>query len=240
MTVGALNPPGFTHVVPQAPAAYSCRGPGIRICVKPDLAHFGGSNKKCPTNGHGLYSIEENGLRVDDCGTSYATPLVAKTLASLESQIEGDVSRETLIALAIHHAKLPEVLQRKEYKDLARYMAGFGIPLASSKILDGNDSSITLVFANRLMPTKQMSFKFSWPPSLVKNQKCYGHARMTIVSTPPFDYRYGAEFVRINLDSYLRQEKELGSKNIMAARIQSIYRAPSRRIISNQISSNTA
>jgi hypothetical protein len=212
LTVGALNPPQLTHVVPHAPAAYSCRGPGIRIGVKPDLAHFGGSYKKCPTNGHGLYSIEENGMRVDDCGTSYATPLVAKTLASLESQIEGDVSRETLIALAVHHARLPEVLQKKEYKDLARYLAGFGIPASSAQILGGNDNSITLVFANRLKPDKQMSFRFAWPVCLVKDQKCFGHARMTLVSTPPFDYRYGAEFVRVNLDAHLRQEKELGSE----------------------------
>lgn len=212
LTIGALNPPGFTHIVPLAPAAYSCRGPGIRIGVKPDLAHFGGSYKKCPTNGHGLYSIQESGLRTDGCGTSYAAPLVAKTLATLESQIEGEVSRETLIALAIHHAKLPKVLQKKEYKDLARYMVGFGIPSPCSEILVGSDSSITLVFANRLMADKQMSFKFVWPASLVKNQKCFGHVRLTVVSTPPFDYRYGAEFVRVNLDAYLRQEKELGSE----------------------------
>lgn len=211
LTIGALNPPGLTNVVPYAPASYSCRGPGIRIGVKPDLAHIGGCYIKTPEKGHGLFSIQENGLIVDDCGTSYATPLVAKTLANLDSQIEGEVSRETLMALAIHHAKLPEVLQKKEYKDLARYMAGFGIPAASTEILAGDDSSITLVFANRLMAGKQMSFKFVWPASLVKNQKCFGSARLTIVSTPPFDYRFGAEFVRVNLDAYLRQEKKLGS-----------------------------
>lgn len=212
LTIGALNPPNLTHVIPQAPAAYSCRGPGIRIGVKPDLAHFGGSYKKCPTNGHGLHSIAGDGSRIDGCGTSYAAPLVAKTLACLESQIEGDISRETLIALGIHHARLPDVLQKKEYKDLARYLSGFGIPASSAQILSGSDSSITLVFANRLMPDKQMSFKFAWPSCLVKDQKCFGHARMTLVSTPPFDYRYGAEFVRVNLDAYLRQEKELGSE----------------------------
>jgi Subtilase family len=222
LTIGALNPPGLKHVVPTAPAAYSCRGPGIRIGVKPDLAHFGGSHKKCPTNGHGLHSIEANGLKVDDCGTSYATPLVAKTLASLDSQIEGDVSRETLIALAIHHARLPDILRKDEYKDLARYMAGFGIPASSSEILVGSDNSISLVFANRLMTGKQMNFKFAWPASLVKNQKCYGHTRLTLVSTPPFDYRYGAEFVRVNLDARLRQEKQLGSEKYQT-RAEPIY-----------------
>lgn len=222
LTISALNPPNTTHVVPQAPAAYSCRGPGIRIGVKPDLAHFGGSFKKCPTNGHGLYSIAGDGTRADGCGTSYATPLVAKTLASLQNQIEGNIPRETLIGLTIHHAQLPEVLQKKEYKDLARYLAGFGVPRSSAQILAGNVNSITLVFANRLMPNKRMSFKFAWPPCLVKNQKCFGHARMTLVSTPPFDYRYGAEFVRVNLDAYLRQESELGSE-IYKGRALPIY-----------------
>jgi len=40
---------------------------------------------------------------------------------------------------------------------------------------------------------------------------CYGSARLSIISTPPFDYRYGAEFVRVNIVGHLRQQQEDGS-----------------------------
>lgn len=208
LSVGALNPPHLTHVASSAPAAYSCRASSIRGRVKPDLAHFGGSFTQDPTGDHGLFSIDDCGVRISGCGTSYAAPLVAKTLAYLEHLIEGDISRETLMALAIHHAQIPSILQQREYKGVINNLIGFGLPLPASQILERDDSSITLVFANRLMPGKEMHFKFSWPPSLVKAQKCFGHARITLVSTPPLDYRYGAEFVRINLEAHLRQEIE--------------------------------
>lgn len=65
-----------------------------------------------------------------------------------------------------------------------------------------------------------MSFKFSWPPSLVSNGKCFGHAKLTIVSTPRFDYKYGAEFVRVNIDAALRQQQNNGH---YLGRLKAIY-----------------
>ena len=208
--VSALNPPNLYGIVPFAPSNYSCRGPGIRVGLKPELAHVGGSGTKTADNGHGLYSASTSGQLIEGCGTSYAVPHVAKTLASIDQSIEGDVSRETLIALSIHHASLPEVLTDKQFKDVAKHLVGFGIPNPSTDILDGNDSSITLVFANRILGGRKMSFNFVWPPSLVKNGKCHGHAKLTLVSTPPFDYRFGSEFVRINIEGHLRQEQRDG------------------------------
>ena len=58
---------------------------------------------------------------------------------------------------------------------------------------------------------KKMSFSFSWPASLVKSGKCFGYAKLTLVSTPPFNHRFGAEFVRVNINAYLRQEQKDGS-----------------------------
>ena len=188
LCISALNPPIGEKVVPYAFSNYSCRGPGLRIGLKPDLAHVGGSGSKCNVHGHGLYSIDPSGSLVDGCGTSYAAPHVAKTLACLDQAIEGDVSRETLMALAIHHASLPNVLSQRQFKNIAKHLVGFGIPGSSDEILEGSDHSITLVFANRILHGRKLSFDFAWPNSLVTNGTCRGYAKLTLVSSPPFNY----------------------------------------------------
>ena len=210
LSVAAVNPPGLSNAIEYAPSRYSCRGPGLRVGLKPDLAHIGGSGTKCGSNGSGLNSLDEQGDLVDDCGTSFAVPHVAKTLASLDHKIAGDVSRETLIALAVHHAQIPSILQKMSLKEVAKQMVGFGVPGSSDAILEGADHAITLLFANRIRAGFKMSFKFYWPNSLVKAGKCRGDAKLTIVSTPPFDYRFGSEFVRVNINGYLRHEKNDG------------------------------
>ncbi|MDD3182777.1 MAG: S8 family peptidase [Alphaproteobacteria bacterium] len=220
ISVAAVNPPNVYPAITHAPAAYSCRGPGNRIGIKPDLAHIGGCGTPHAQLGHGLFSIAPDGAISDGCGTSYAAPLVAKMLSSLDHSIEGDVSRETLMALATHHACLPDILSKKELKDVARHLVGFGIPSSTADILEGNEHQITLVFANRLKHGKLMRFGFSWPRSLVKDGKCLGTAKLTLVSTPPLDYKYGVEFVRINIDAALRQEQKDGG---FVNRLKPIY-----------------
>lgn len=220
ISVSALNPPHLEGVVPYALSNYSCRGPGLRVGLKPDFAHIGGSGTTHPSLGHGLLSLDPTSKIVDGCGTSYAAPNVAKTLASLDNSIEGVVSRETLIALGIHHAVLPEFLNDKNLRNVTKHLVGFGMPNGSEDILNGNPSAITLVFANRAISGHKMSFKFSWPSSLVRDGKCFGHAKLTIVSTPRFDYRFGSEFVRINIDAALRQLQKDGNYK---GRLNAIY-----------------
>lgn len=77
VTVGALNPPNSDGVL--IPAQYSRRGPGCALGQKPDVAHVGGEY----SNNTGLYSLADDGTIVSDCGTSYAAPLVAKTLKAI-------------------------------------------------------------------------------------------------------------------------------------------------------------
>lgn len=220
ISVAALNPPHIDGVVPYALSNYSCRGPGLQVGLKPDLAHVGGSGTVHALLGHGLLSLDTTGKIVDGCGTSYAAPNVAKTLASLDHAIEGVVSRETLIALGIHHAVLPDSLNDKNLRNVTKHLVGFGIPNGSEEVLNGDPSAITLVFANRAINGHKMSFKFSWPSSLVRDGKCFGHAKLTIVSTPRFDYRYGSEFVRINIDAALRQQQKNGK---YLGRLNAIY-----------------
>lgn len=211
VSVAALNPPVHPSSIPYAPARYSCRGPGLRAGVKPDFAHVGGSGSPAMPEGHGLFSISPDGGVISDCGTSYATPIVAKTAAELDKAIEGHVSRETILGLLVHGAQLPEPLCGKSLKPIARHMAGFGIPSSSERLLESDDHQITLVFATRIREGQQMAFRFPWPESLVtEDGKCRGAARLTLVSSPPLDTRYGAEFVRVNIEAALQQETREG------------------------------
>jgi hypothetical protein len=211
VSVNALNPHGVSGTVPHALANYSRRGPGLRTGVKPDLCHVGGAGQSIPATSTGLHSIDEHGASTSQCGTSYAAPLVARTLAGLNHAIEGDVSRETLLALTVHHAKRPPPFENAAITDLARELIGFGMPQPTETILRGHEDRITLVFAGRLQQDKQLTFAFSWPAVLTSAAgKCRGHARLTLVSHPPLDYKCGAELVRANVSAKLQQSQGNG------------------------------
>ncbi|MGC2634903.1 MAG: S8 family peptidase [Candidatus Cybelea sp.] len=207
VTVGSVNPPGLSNALADAPANYSRRGPGLNLSVKPDYAHFGGSGTRCPQLGSGLFSVAPDGSVVENRGTSFATPLIAKTLATLIHQIEGHTPRETVVALVTHSARVRAPLVNKLFKGIARHFVGFGRPASVSEMLSTPDSAITLIFHGKLMPGKNLDFAFTWPSSLVEvGGKCHGHATMTLVYTPPLNYSFGAESVRVNLDAALQQD----------------------------------
>jgi hypothetical protein len=225
VAVAAVNPPGHSGCIPFAPTRFSRRGPGVRAGVKPDLAHVGGSGSPQAPVGHGLFSITADGSVLDGCGTSYATPLAAKTAAALDHAIEGDVSRETLIGLLVHNAKIPPPLQPKILAAVARQLVGFGVPPSADQILQTDDHEITLVFASRIRRDQQITFRFVWPSSLVDPaRRCCGSAKLTVVSTPPLDPRFGSEFVRVNVEAALQQEQSDGR---WKGRLDAIY-LPSR------------
>lgn len=221
VAVGAVNPPGHGPSLPFAPARFSRRGPGMRAGVKPDLAHVGGSGSPLAPLGHALFSLAPEGAIVDGCGTSYAAPLVARTAAALDQAIEGDVSRETLIGLLVHNAQIPQPLRHKALAGVARHLVGFGVPPSAHEMLQTDDHEITLVFASRIRKDQQISFRFAWPASLIDAAgKCRGHAKLTLVSTPPLDSRFGTEFVRVNVEGALQQLQEDGK---WKGRLDSLY-----------------
>jgi len=204
VSVGALNPTngGLT--------SYSCRGKGSTLAVKPDFVHIGGLGYVDPKIGTGLYSVDSNGNITYNCGTSFSAPLVAKTMALVERQIEGVVSRETLIALMIQNSFVPSAFDKPEYRSILKDLIGYGMPTSAYNILNGNEHSINLVFASRIKPKKQMVFEFMWPQCLIRNNKCYGDVKITLVSTPPINYNYGDEMIRGNLNVTLSQMKDDG------------------------------
>lgn len=211
VSVSALNPPGMPGQVPFALARYSRRGPGLRGATKPEFAHVGGSGTATPTGNHGLVSVNEDGFLVSGCGTSYAAPLVARRLADLDALIDGDVSRETLLALMVHFAYTPNVFGQKTILPVTRDLIGFGVPITAEKMLQRDDSEITLVVSSTLRSRESNSFEFTWPEALVKDGgRCSGQARLTLVASPPIAHEHGDERVRANIHARLMQRQDDG------------------------------
>lgn len=201
LVVGALDPQ--TSEGKFLPSRYSRRGPGPSLGAKPDVAHVGGRFD----DNSGLYSFSVIGEALQSCGTSYAAPLVAKTVAALDHAIEGSITREALTALVIHHADVPSGLENQALRQISRDFVGAGIPCHAAETLLVEDYEITLVFNGILMGGHELLFQFAWPSSLVdENGGCSGAVKLTLVYRPPIDRSFGGEFVRINLDAYLRQE----------------------------------
>ena len=220
LSVGALNPPGChdPHVA-GAPTCYTRRGPGLRVGIKPDFAHHGGAR---PNVGKetGLTSANKNGSLVQDLGTSYATPLVSKTAASLDAKIQGKLSRDTVAAMLVHLASIPSALNHESLREVARQFVGFGIPAESIEMLQTPDHEITLVFSDVMVVGHELKFDFAWPQKLVgQGGVCKGKVRMTLAYRPKLDARFGSEFVRVNLDAHLRQENGNGWKGRIAQKL---------------------
>ncbi|MHB1219740.1 MAG: S8 family peptidase [Alphaproteobacteria bacterium] len=212
LAVGALNPPGSTHVI-AAPATYTRRGPGLRVGVKPDLAHYGGTGDMSRPHQTHLASCDAQGARAETRGTSFSAPLVAKTAAALDLATGERLATRTLRAFLIHNANVPDPLRHRRLRDVARQFVGFGQPTAANNMLETNDHAITLVFESRLTAGERkpaiLRFPFAWPASLVdtSTRACRGRVSMTLVYDAPLDQAFGTEFVRVNLNAFLRQRQ---------------------------------
>lgn len=217
ISVGALNPPSTKHLE-GAPTTYTRRGPGLQAGLKPDLCTYGGAGT-LGGEASGLVSIDRDCVSTDVRGTSFAAPLVTRTLAELDHITQSTLSTDALKALVIHSTKTPAPLAKRGHRDLARQFAGFGQAAAASSLLLTDDHQITLLFESRLRadigrPTI-LRFPFLWPQSLVdpNTGACSGHVRMTLVSRPPLDPAFGAEFVRVNLEASLSQRQPKDRKD---------------------------
>lgn len=201
ITVGAVDPVCTEGHL--KPSRYTRKGPCSSYGLKPDVVHIGGRFEE----NSGLFSISSDGELLQGCGTSYASPLVAKTLAALDHSIEGKIEREALAALLIHNASVPNWLQSKKLSKIAKDFVGAGFPKISDQTLMVYDNEITMVFNGLISNKQKMIFDFSWPSCLVNSLgKCRGKAKLTTVYRPPIDRNNGAEFVLVNIDSWLRQE----------------------------------
>jgi hypothetical protein len=205
LTVGAVNPPGIAGHAAQMPTTYTCRGPGVGGGRKPELAQYGGVD--AAGNRTGLSSLSPEGEGVEGCGTSYAAPLTAAGVATLDQRLARQAPRETLLALPVHRAARPNALCAPKLRHVARDFVGFGVAPPADLLLSDNPHSVTLVFSERLLARQRLDFPFAWPRSLVRaDGACRGRADVTLAYTPPIDPAHREEAMRVQLEAYLHQE----------------------------------
>ncbi|ASD20865.1 hypothetical protein B7495_01025 [Cryobacterium sp. LW097] len=209
--VGAINPPGLAFEIEGAPTRYTRRGGRIPSALKPDLAAYGGAAPDSSRADTGLRAMNAFGNVHDVRGTSYAAPIVARYLASLNRTTAGSLSREALIALAIHHAASPALLNSRPLKNIGQSFVGHGVPQTVEETLDGDAHRMTVLLNDRVLPGRGIEFPFTWPRSLSDAEgSCRGLLRLTIVARPTLNYVHGDEMVRINLDAAVKQADENG------------------------------
>ena len=204
LSVGAVNPPGVSGHHAGLPTTYTRRGPGAGGARKPDLSHYGGASSRSARTG--LTSIASDNKLVENSGTSFAAPLVASSLATINHRLKGKVPRETLIALLIHRAERSKAMYHRALRHVARDFVGFGLPPPAMACLSDSQHSITLVFSETLMDRRELKFLFSWPRSMVApNGKCRGKVDLTLAFTPPIDAKFDSECLRVQLEAHLHQ-----------------------------------
>ena len=217
ITVGAIacKENNDSIVKKNQPASYSCKGPGPSYIVKPELIHYSGNvglnNGTLYSLNQGILSFDENGRITEDAGTSFACPLVARTLAILDHKLDSSTSNNLIKALAIHHSQIP--YEAKIHDDILPYV-GFGVPSSTNNILNCTESSITLVFEQEIYEGHSLNYPFVWPESLRdENGKCRGDVKMTLVAGVPLDSNFGSEYIRANITASLGAKTFLKAKN---------------------------
>jgi hypothetical protein len=112
LTVAAVNPRGIAGHAPLMPTTYTRRGPGVGGARKPDLAQCGGAEAAGAAGQTGLVSLTPKGYAVHMCGTSFATPLVAAMIATLDQRLARKAPRETLLVVGSGNCVrfFPEIL----------------------------------------------------------------------------------------------------------------------------------
>jgi len=207
VSVGAVNPPGMIVGIEGAPTRYTRRSARVPSAVKPDFGAAGGGSPATPLDTTGMVAMTSVGEIVEVQGTSFAAPVVARYLASLDAAITGDVPREVLLALATHHAQTPPAVTRtKRVTGLSREFIGRGLLPSVADTLDGTSHQMTIVLSDVIQPKKKVVFPFRWPDSLTSaTGSCRGRVKFTLVAEPTLDHAHGVEAVRVNLEGAIKQ-----------------------------------
>lgn len=202
ITVGSVSHVDFKVNGPKQhyPSAYSRHGAGPNYIIKPDLVHYGGS---CSTDGahaHGIRSITDTGS-VEDMGTSFAAPLVSRSLAQIYHQITPTPSPVLARALLTHHARDPRTGLR--VPDGEENFFGFGLPTTVPYCLECTSHTSTLVFDDVLRPGYFLEWDdFPYPPSLRSNGRYFGEIWMTVAFSPARGARWGTEYCETHIDAH--------------------------------------
>lgn len=202
ITVGSISHIDYAQKGPKVkcPSAFSRHGAGPNYIIKPDLVHFGGTCSTDLQHVSGICSVNGK-LLAEDLGTSFATPLVSRTLAQIYHQITPTPSPVLARALLTHHARDPRTGGR--VPDGEENFLGFGMPAALPYCIECEPHTSTLVFEDVLRPGFYLEWDdFPYPPSLQRNGKYYGEIWMTVAFAPARGGRWGTEYCETHVDAH--------------------------------------
>ena len=202
VTVGAISHVDYQKDGPSRdhPSAYSRHGSGPNYIIKPDVVHYGGACAIDASHMTGIRSIKGRAL-AEDLGTSFATPLVSRTLAQIYHQITPTPSPVLARALLTHHARDPRNGGR--VPDGEENFFGFGRPAPVPYCLECTPHSSTLVFDDVLRPGYFLEWDdFPYPPSLRRDGKYFGEIWMTVAFSPSRGARWGTEYCETHIDAH--------------------------------------
>lgn len=202
ITVGAISHVDYKAQGPKEhhPSAFSRHGAGPNHVIKPDLIHYGGSCSTDLSHISGIRSISGTGS-AENLGTSFATPLVARTLAQIYHQVTPTPSPVLARALLTHHARDPRTKLRVPDGD--ENFFGFGLPAPVPYCLECTPHSSTLVFDDVLRPGYFLEWDdFPYPPSLKRDGRFFGEVWMTVAFAPTRGRRWGTEYCETHIDAH--------------------------------------
>jgi hypothetical protein len=202
ITVGAVSHVDYKTKGPKEhhPSAFSRHGAGPNYVIKPDLIHYGGSCSTDLAHISGIRSVNGTGS-AENLGTSFATPLVARTLAQIYHQVTPTPSTVLARALLTHHARDPRTAHRVPDGD--ENFFGFGLPSPPPYCLECTPHTSTLVFDDVLRPGYFLEWDdFPYPPSLKRDGKYFGEIWMTVAFAPARGARWGTEYCETHIDAH--------------------------------------
>lgn len=213
ITVGSVSQREADHGVPSA---FSRHGPGPNHVIKPDLVHYGGN---CSVSGQivdGIRSIGVSGSIETGIGTSYSTPLVARSLAQIYHALSPRPTPELARALLTHGARDPRTWGRVGQGDENVY--GFGLPVNPPYCLECTPFTSTLIFEDVLTPGHYLEWDdFPYPAALSRDGKYFGEVSMTVAFRPSRGARWGSEYCETHIDAkfgvYRTKTKRDGSQS---------------------------
>lgn len=202
ITVGSISHLEYAVKGPKRgePSPFSRHGAGPNYIIKPDLVHYGGTCSTDAAHRSGVRSVTETGC-AEDMGTSFATPLVARSLAQIYHQISPTPTPVLARALLTHHARDPRTLSRVPAGE--EDFLGFGRPVPPPYCLVCEPHQSTLVFEDQLRPGFFLEWDdFPYPPSLRRGGKYFGEVTMTIAFAPARGSRWGSEYCETHIDAH--------------------------------------
>jgi hypothetical protein len=212
ITVGSISHVDYKANGPKEhhPSAFSRHGPGPNHVITPDVVHYGGSCSTNKSHVAGIQSIYGNQL-AENIGTSFATPLVSRTLAQIYHHITPTPSPVLARAILTHNARDPRT--RDRVPDGDENFFGFGRPATVAESLQCTPYTSTLVFDDVLRPGYYLEWDdFPYPPSLHRNGRYFGEIWMTIAFAPTRGSRWGSEYCETHVDAHFGVYRDVESR----------------------------